>query len=462
MKKKIFLTETGFDDIGSILKGLGEGYKYQTLKWADISFNKLSNNDVLFINCHSSCANSPEKYKKQLRDFVSGGGILYASDWAGALIAEAFGDYLEFNDDGESETINAKVVDAGLKEILGGQIALNFDMGGWWKIIKIKKEVKKYLTYQNTPLLVSFKVDRGYVLYTSFHNKSQVSKLEKALLEYLVFRPLLSKVADQASQQAVSANYKIDKEIISSTKSSQTRNLVYSISIDKPTTILSILSWEGTATFEVVLEDPKNGLVKKVVSDKSPCGIEHFVQQTGNWVVRINPLNIPYPNFPFAVTLAKGGEKQQLTSNFTNASTNTQGALSSGKSSQVLPVSQMSSLQPTSPTVSNPVSGNTPINGIGPSQKTTVAPTMFPILNMGGLPNFEVRWMPQAGQDGYILQEAETNSFQDTKEIYKGNLTSFVCTNRSLGSYYYRICSYKGAENSPWSETQTTQVLHNP
>jgi hypothetical protein len=223
VNRRIFVTESGYDDIGAILISLGEGYKYKTLNWGSKQLKDLSYDDILFINCHSSCKASPGQYKKQLRDFVSGGGILYASDWAGALVAEAFGDYLEFSSDGQSETITAKVVDEGLKEILGSQISLNFDLGGWWKITKVKKEIKKFLTYQNKPLLVSFKVDRGYVLYTSFHNKSQVSKLEKALLEYLVFRPLLSRVADQAFQQALSANYKVDKEIISSTKNAQSQ-----------------------------------------------------------------------------------------------------------------------------------------------------------------------------------------------------------------------------------------------
>lgn len=458
MNRKILVTEEGFDNIGAILDGLGEGYKYQVIEWSDNPFDSLTQDDILFINCHSSCTTSPGDYKKQLRKFVSGGGILYASDWAGALIAEAFGDYLEFSDDGKAEAISVKVTDAGLKEILGTQITLNFDLEGWWRIIKSKKDVNKLLTYQDKPLLVSFKVDRGYVLYTSFHNKSQVSKLEKALLEYLVFKPLLSKVTDQAAQQAVNANYKIDKEIISSAKTSQALNLTYSVAVDKPATILGILSWEGSAQFEITLEDPQKGLIKKSVSDKSPCGIEYFAQQVGTWFIRVNPLKVPYPNFPFALTLAKGGEKQQIASNIFD--TSSQGLSTS--SSQGIPVSQMSPLQPSSFQSSSPIVGSVEITGGKPVQRTIAAPVLFPILNMGGLPRYDIRWMPLAGQDGYILQESESASFQDAKEAYRGNLTSFSCANRTVGRYYYRICSYVGNENGSWSEIQSVEVLHNP
>lgn len=460
MNRSIYVTEAGYDDIGAILNSLGEGYKYRVLSWGSKPFNDLSFDDILFVNCHGSCKNSPSQYKKQLREFVASGGILYASDWAGAIVAEAFGDYLEFSSDGQTETVTAKVEDEGLKEILGNKISLNFDMDGWWSIIKVKKEAKKLLTYQNKPLLVSFKVDRGYVLYTSFHNKSQVSKLEKALLEYLVFKPLLSRVADQASQQAISANYTVSKEIIASTKNVQSQPITYPLHVDKSTTILSILSWEGTARFELILENPQHGIVKNITSDKSPIGIEVYAHQTGNWSVKINPIMTPYPNFPFALTLAKGREVQQIASNASVRAVSGQGAMPIGGQPPSKPVSQMAPLSVNAVSASNPVKGNIGVVGPGPV-KTLHAPVLFPILNMGGLSNYEVRWMPLAGQDGYILQEASMDSFSDAKDVYKGNSTSFSCSKKNIGVHFYRVCSYKDLDYSPWSETQSTSVLHN-
>jgi hypothetical protein len=146
-----------------------------------------------------------------------------------------------------------------------------------------------------------------------------------------------------------------------------------------------------------------------------------------------------------------GGQKQQLAANTAGPT-----LLGSGTS-----IVQMSPVQPGAPAVSNPVIGTTEIAGKVHAQ-AMIAPVLFPILNMGGLPNYEVRWMPQAGRDGYILQEAGSSSFRDAREIYKGNLTSLACSNKPVGPFFYRVCSYKGTENSPWSEAQSTKVLHNP
>lgn len=455
MNRKIYVTEAGYDDIGAILKSLGEGYKYNILQWNKLSLDVLSHNDILFLNCHTHCKRSAGKLKNQLRDFVSKGGILYASDWAGALVAEAFGDFLAFSDDGQAQTLSVQVVDSGLRELLGNTISLNFDLGGWWKISKVKKEAKTYLSHGKTPLSVSFKVGSGYVLYTSFHNKSQVSKLERVLLEYLVFRPLLSKVVDQAAEQAVSANFTVDKEIIASTKNVQDKNTVYKLTIDKPATILAILGWEGAAKFELTLENPQNITIKKVFSEHGPLGIDFFAKELGDWTIKVTPLSLPYPNFPFALTLAKGGEKQTI-KNQAGSAIQIQNATAG---TSAFPLSGAITSQTNSAPANNPVTGKIDIQIQAPNQ-SLLPPLMFPILNMGGLPDYEIRWMPQAGQDGYILEEASSSAFADAVEVYAGHDTIWRCSGKPKGIYFYRVCAYQGSFKSSWSEMQSTSVLH--
>jgi hypothetical protein len=212
--------------------------------------------------------------------------------------------------------------------------------------------------------------------------------------------------------------------------------------------------------FEMILENPQHGIAKNISSDKSPIGIELFAQQIGNWVIKINPLVVPYPNFPFALTLAKGGEKQLVASNISSPPVSGQ-SVQAGIQNPGKPISQILPLSSTAVPASSPVIGNTGITGGAPTQ-VMLAPVLFPILNMGGLPTYEVRWMPQAGQDGYILQEASAVSFSDAKEIYKGNLTNLACSNKPVGTHFYRVCSYKGSDTSDWSDMQSTNVIHAP
>lgn len=144
-----------FDDMGSLLDTLGEGYKHVSFPLDDLlDDTKLANYDIIFLTCSgytstwlnnrtgtSSRGNelfTPNqqvfaKAKDALRKFVGQGGTLYASDLHFNLIAESFPEFVDraSADSGAKQSVTAEVVDPGLRELIGSAIQLNFDQPSW-------------------------------------------------------------------------------------------------------------------------------------------------------------------------------------------------------------------------------------------------------------------------------------------------------------------------------------------
>jgi hypothetical protein len=453
--RRIFVTEPGYDDIGSLMGSMGEGYRFTPLPWSERALAELSPNDILFINCHASCVAHAGEWRQRLRSFVSSGGTLYCSDWAGAFLEEAFSDYLSFRKDGQQRQIEAKVVDPGLREILGNSIALEFDLAGWWVVTKTGKSVKVHLTDLDLPLLASFKCEAGHVLYTSFHNKAQTSSVERKLLEYLVFRPLLSRAADQAAEHAAKRRIKISKEVFASAKEGQGGGSRFALEVDRPATILCILSWDGSARFRLALMNPQGAVEKEVVSGSSPLGIEFFAPNTGEWSVVIQPLSLPFESFPFVVSLGTGGDKKTLTGRADSTEPAPQPGV--GEGNDLWNPDEEDQSQPDASSAANPVVAMRKI--ALPGQVNDLpTPSLIPIQNMGGFPDYVIRWLGQAGVDGFILEEADSFSFADAKEIFRGREVMFECKARPIGTYFYRVASFQGNLVGQWSSPQSVSV----
>ena len=191
-----------WDDMGKLLKGLGEGYRFDKLtedelirKYED---NKLSEYDVVFLTCNVNA--DVDKLVEPLRNYVANGGILYASDWRYEAVAKAFKDMQQENliADGMAQQIEADIVDPELRRALGtGKIPLNFNLGDWKAAafggpsvqVLIRGTYKKMKGQEpaTAPLMVRFPFNKGTVIFTSFHNEAQNSRIEEQLLQYLVF-----------------------------------------------------------------------------------------------------------------------------------------------------------------------------------------------------------------------------------------------------------------------------------
>jgi hypothetical protein len=191
-----------WDDMGKLLKGLGEGYRFDELTEDELirkhEDNKLSEYDVVFLTCNVNA--DVDKLVEPLRNYVANGGILYASDWRYEAVAKAFKDMQQENliADGMAQQIEADIVDPELRRALGiSKIPLNFNLGDWKAAafggpsvqVLIKGTYEK-MNGQGTataPLMVKFPFNKGTVIFTSFHNEAQNSRIEEQLLQYLVF-----------------------------------------------------------------------------------------------------------------------------------------------------------------------------------------------------------------------------------------------------------------------------------
>ena len=181
----------------------------------------LSEYEIIFLNCGAqydlinSGSAAAATAIANLQDFVSAGGSLYASDWAGEALFATFPDLIDFY--GSTSTFspskvgkatssqNAEILDTNMASALGRtQVNINFDLPQWVVLAKqsaqptnmnvyvradaqVTTNIFFTTTQADTPVVVSFDYGAGKVLFTSAHNETQTSSDLMDILEYLVF-----------------------------------------------------------------------------------------------------------------------------------------------------------------------------------------------------------------------------------------------------------------------------------
>lgn len=311
--QKLYVTDAGYDNIGAILSALGEGYEIIDIPLSKSNMlEELGEGDVIFINCSGGCGNVAREWSSHLQEFVKNGGSIYVSDWAGSFLEASFPEFIGFDKTGETGRVSVLVTDDGLAETLGGEINLHFDMGNWWKINRVSDDVNVHIQANGMPLLVSFRVGGGHVIYTCFHNRAQVSEVETKLLQYLVFKPILSLEAEFALDQIREREFVPSKELYASIASKEmSTSRQFPIDIDNPRTILCIISWKGNAHLSAKLQNPDGETALELTSESSPLNLEYYADTIGKWVIHVNAPFTPYDNFPYVVHFATGDKKPE-------------------------------------------------------------------------------------------------------------------------------------------------------
>jgi hypothetical protein len=198
-KRTVYVTSSGYDDIGKVLKSMGVEFA---------AFRGKYDCDLLFVNCGTQDGLDPAK----LRSFVHAGGCLYASDLTSALMVEAFPGAFTFGGTGRPGHVAANIVDDELREVVGDTTTIHFDMPSWSVIQACQGETlveaARRSPYPGRPLMVEVEHGAGAVFYTSFHNRAQVSEQEKLLLQLLVLKQLStsSKTTVAAAGQSLGIN----------------------------------------------------------------------------------------------------------------------------------------------------------------------------------------------------------------------------------------------------------------
>jgi hypothetical protein len=179
--RKIYVTSSGWDDIGEVLVSMGVAFE---------PFTGQYDCDLLFVNCGTSDALDP----KSLQRFVRAGGCLYASDLTSSMIANAFPGIFRFEDSGQVGMVAANIVDDELRQVVGDSTTVHFDMASWSVLERCQGETlveaDRGTAYAGRPLMVEVEFGDGAVFYTSFHNRAQVSEQENVLLQLLVLKQI--------------------------------------------------------------------------------------------------------------------------------------------------------------------------------------------------------------------------------------------------------------------------------
>lgn len=196
----IAVTTPSYDDIGEVLTMMGVAYE---------PFSGAYHCDLLFMNCGTS----DWLDVNEVRQFVEGGGCLYASDLTTDFLNQAFPGRFQFEGHGSAGAVAATVVDAELQSVIGCNVTVHFDMGSWSMLGRSAGNVLVEAVtapHAGRPIMVGLEIGRGAVFYTSFHNRAQASAQEQALLQLLVLKQIgaRSHVSLEEAGRAVGVNLK--------------------------------------------------------------------------------------------------------------------------------------------------------------------------------------------------------------------------------------------------------------
>lgn len=303
---RLAVTPFHYDDMANLLTQMSPGYRFSNIKNEDTySYDKIKDHDVLFLTCSEIY---PQDFQSlgALRKFVEMGGTLYASDLRGDLLVNAFSEFRARAAilPGVPQDIDASVTDKGLQTYLDRKmIPLKFEAPGWRPAAFDSARVTVYLkgVYRNNlgqqftvPLMVKFRVKRGTVIFTSFHNSRNDSEIVKKVLEFLVFS---------------SVNARSEARLKELMQQSQfTPQDLHTVLVCADTPVQAIHQHKGGG-LQIALGFENLGAKLKLTLH-SPSGrkIEHEDQgiylievpqaEPGAWRYVVTPIEVPYPNFP--------------------------------------------------------------------------------------------------------------------------------------------------------------------
>jgi hypothetical protein len=304
-----------WDDMGKLLSTLGEGYKFTVVPVGDLyDARRFDAFDVLFLTC--APGGDDVGLTGNLRNFVSGGGTLYASDWRYECVAMAFPDMAasRLRHEGQAQSVDARVVDAGLRDQLGETVPLRFDLDRWKPAAFSGDRVKVLLEgsyYRQSggkttaPLLVKFQFGKGTVIFTSFHNEKQNSAVEQKLLKYLVFSAVTAQIENEVNQSLIKGGFAPQKQNLLSA-SLDNPKVSYSYRSTKAGKIRFVLGFDDRgAKLRLTVTTPDGKKLEK--EGTSTFVVEAPSPGPANWQYTVEALSVPreFAEFPFNVTVAE-------------------------------------------------------------------------------------------------------------------------------------------------------------
>ena len=307
-----------FDDMGRLLETLGPGYRFEEVAEETLRDPSISTRfDAVFLTCDDhSKAPVGAPLGPSLREFVTRGGTLYASDLRFDDLKAAFPEFVDANSVTQGvkqDSLKAAVTDPGLRDVLGAELPLHFDLDGWRPAAFGGPGVTVYLKGSvpttagvsiDAPLMVKFNCGKGSVLFTSFHNTKQNSEDEAKLLKFLVLSTVTAGVDSGLVESLEKGGFtRVASSLIEAEpgKPSKTRRfdnkasgkLVFSLGFEP-----------RGAKLKLVVHGPNGYSREKEGSSTFSLDVPEAAK--GEWTYTATAEKVPYENFPF--TLGVGAE----------------------------------------------------------------------------------------------------------------------------------------------------------
>lgn len=332
---RLAVTPQQYDDMGQLLRKLGDGYRFEEIALEDLeSYRRIEDFDVIFATCGTipdawaeagnlGGGDRPGVVRVRVRDdvaervgealerWVHEGGTLYASDWRLGLLSMAFPDLVNDRevDRGLEQSLVAEVVDPGLADVIGRELPLRFDMRGWYPAgALISRDQTVYLRGRYeiegggsnvAPLLVKIPHGDGTIIFTSFHNEKQNSEQELELLRYLVFAAVTARDVAQVNRELVKGGFSPRKQNLLSA-SPESPSVTNSYRHEAAGNLRFVLSFSG-ARLRLDVRGPGG-------RSDSRTGTSHITIEipdapAGDWSYTVTAEEVPYENFPFSLTI---------------------------------------------------------------------------------------------------------------------------------------------------------------
>jgi hypothetical protein len=169
--------------------------------------------DHVFYTSDGDAVQQVASVTESLKDYVSGGGIVFASDWSYDVIEQVWPGQIEFYGEdsepdaaqvGEPATITASITNDDLESEVGkDQVKITFDLDTWPVAVKAGDGAKVWLkgdagwregqetgTAEGSPLLVQFESGDGEVVFTPWRMSANLEGNSLSVVKWLLGREL--------------------------------------------------------------------------------------------------------------------------------------------------------------------------------------------------------------------------------------------------------------------------------
>jgi hypothetical protein len=251
---------------------------------------------------------------ESLRGFVAQGGTLYASDLRFRIIGDAFPEVVDHAavNEGRPGEVSAEVLDPSLADQLGRSVPLHFDLPQWRPAAFAGRDVKVYLRGEyrpirgsptQAPLLVKFPHGEGSVIFTSFHNEKQSTETELKLLKHLVFAAVTAKIESKVAKRMISGGFSPQQQsLLSASAGSPSVTQTYRLA--KPAALQFALGFANQgAKLRLTVVSPDGRRHEK--EGRDTFTVEIVDGPAGEYTYTVTALEVPYPNFPFTLTIGE-------------------------------------------------------------------------------------------------------------------------------------------------------------